>query len=1372
MPKQSNPQKDPIENPTKEKSGQPKLLIAGLGASAGGIQALREFFKNVPADSGIAYVVILHLSPDHDSYLAEVLQQVASIPVIEVKEKVQVEANHVYVISPTLHLLMQDGFLAVSPNMSIEDRRAPVDIFFRTLAESHGSHAVCAVLSGTGANGSMGLKRVKERGGVVFVQNPREAEFDEMPRNAIATELVDEVVLVAELPQKIIAYYAGLQTLRLPVRLEEQDDDHHHNLREVLLQLRLRTGHDFTNYKRPTLLRRIERRINVRNLTSLLAYVAFLKENPDEVTALLKDLLISVTNFFRDKKAFEMIEQEIIPRILSGKTAEHQVRIWVAACATGEEAYSLAMLCAEKVLDVLDAPRIQIFATDIDEAAIAHAREGLYTLNDAADVSPERLRRFFIEEGHVYRVRREIREMVLFADHNFIKDPPFSQLDLVSCRNVMIYLNQVAQERVTSTFHFALRPGGYLFLGTSESIDPASDLYAVFNREQHIYQSQQVSTRVYPVPDYVPNFRIMPGHTAVAPGQEKKGVERITFSELHQRLLEEYAPPSLVVNHEYEIVHLSSKAGKYLQIAGGEPSQNLLNLVKEELRLELRTALYQAVQQQVPVEAKGLKVSLNGRSETINLHVRPVLERDTTTRGFLLVLFEPAVDKGELKEMVRTSDQPIAQQLEEELMRLKAQLRSTNEQHKFQAEELKASNEEFQAMNEELRSATEELETSKEELQSINEELRTVNQELKVKIEETSLSSNNLMNLINSADVATIFLDRGLRVNLFTPVARQIFNLIAADFGRPLTDITNKLVYNDVLQDTEAVLQNLQPIEKEVQTIGGQTYLMRIMPYRTSDDHINGVVLSFFDITERKATEQQLRQSEEKYLQQLEQEVEERTAELKSSREQYSSLVENTPDVITRWNKDLKLTFANSAFIDKAGVQLEQLYDKTFTQMGQSEEIAVPYMQSLRKAFDTNKPVEHFNAFPTPHGEVQFFSRMVPEKNDQGAVQTVLAIARDITALKNAEQELLNLKDEIAQNATDKYLTLFNSIDEGFTILESIQNQEGKISDMIFREVNASFERQTGLSEVVDKKISELLPNSTPYWLDLYNQVTETGQPAHEENYVQDVGRWYDINCLQVGGPNSPFIALMFNDITQRKRQDQHQALLSEISKELVALSDIAETMKRMCEKIGRYFDAKWCLFIEDGEEADRSIRYEWQASDTSSLEGMYKATEYLSVEHGEAIRAGELCIIADTHKIPGVSAVKYGALGIRSLAIVPLVIADQLNFQLMIVCDVPQQWREDEISLLQEIRSRVWMRLERAKSEERIRESEAKAHTVAQLVPVLLWQTDASGDTITLNQRWLEYTDKAWRKVREAVGPRPFTRKTNLMPLKSLQQL
>jgi PAS domain S-box-containing protein len=866
--------KDPFGAEATEPDADKNFLVVGLGASAGGIQALREFFARVPAGSGMAYVVILHLSPDHDSQLAEVLQSAAAIPVTQVENHVRVEPNHVYVIPPNKSLAINDGHLEVSNMTSTEVRRAPVDIFFRTLADSHGARAVSVVLSGTGANGSMGMKRVKEMGGLCIVQDPQETEYGDMPRHSMATGLVDYVLPVGEIPAQIIAYREQLRLLHIPEAPPEQTEADADALRDIFTQLRVRTGHDFSNYKRATVMRRIARRMSVHELPGLLAYSQFMHERPQEANALLKDLLISVTNFFRDREAFEKLERDIIPKLFEGKKADDHVRVWVAGCATGEEAYSLTMMLMDYVANVPDPPQVQVFATDIDEDAIAAARDGYYTLNDAADVPPARLSRYFMKEANDgYRIRRELRERVLFAVHNVIKDPPFAHLDLVTCRNLLIYLNRTAQRRVMDVLHFALNPGGYMMLGASESVEGAGDLYIPVDKEHRIYQGRAVETRlVFPIPDgpLVKRLGKLPEMRQL---REFQTPHRSSYAELHQRLLERYAPPSVVVNENYDIMHMSESAGHYMEIKGGELSANLLKLIRPELRLVLRAALYQATQESRDVESRGLPVLLGEEMKTINVRVRPVLSEEDTTRGFLLILFEEAreanaAEQGGLR--VSADDEPLARRLEDELLEVRAELSLTIEQHEIQKEELKASNEELQAMNEEMRSAAEELETSKEELQSINEELTTVNQELKIKIEELGQSNDDFKNLMNLTQVGTVFLDRSLHVKLFTPRARDIFNLIPADLGRQLSDITSRLGDDRIIEDAESVLESLRAVEREVLTKDGRAFLMQIAPYRTIEDRINGVVITFMDITERQLAEEATRRSEEQFRRAIE----------------------------------------------------------------------------------------------------------------------------------------------------------------------------------------------------------------------------------------------------------------------------------------------------------------------------------------------------------------------------------------------------------------------------------------------------------------------------------------------------------------------
>ena len=844
--------------------GDENFLVVGIGASAGGVGALRNFFANVPAHTGMAYVVILHLSPDHDSQLAEVLQSVSLLPVTKVEQRVRVEPDHVYVIPPNKSLQIKNGHIDVLDVTSNEVRRAPIDIFFRTLAESHGPRAVSVVLSGTGANGSMGMKRVKEMGGLCIVQNPLEAEYDDMPRHSLATGLVDYILGAAQIPAQILAYREQLKRVRIPTLPQEPNGAELDALRDILTQLKVRTGHDFWNYKHPTVLRRITRRISVHELPDLNAYSNFMHQNPAEATALLKDLLISVTNFFRDPEAFEALERDIIPKLFESKGIDDQVRVWVVGCATGEEAYSVTMLLSDYAAKLAFAPQIQVFATDIDENAIAVARDGVYTVNDTADLSPEFLSRHFVKERHRYRVRREIRERVLFAVHNIIKDPPFAHLGLATCRNFLIYLNRAAQRRVMEVLHFALKPGGYLMLGASESVDGAGDLFSVIDKEHRIYQGRAVETHlVLPSPDggivsrlgKLPEVRRVP---------DLQSTQRPTYAHLHQRLLERYAPPSIVVNEDYDILHISESAGKFMQIPGGELSSNLLTLIHPELRLELRTALYQAAQKKTDVESHPISILVGKETKSINLRVRPVLDDEDRARGFFLVLLDEANESTPnepVKVTIKEQDEPLARRLEEELLEVRTQLRATIEHHELQREELRASNEELQAMNEEMRSAVEELETSKEELQSINEELTAVNQELKVKIDELAHANDDLKNLINSTSIGTVFLNRELRVQLFTPRVRDIFNLIPADVGRGISDITSKLEDDRLIEYAETVLEKLQPLERTVRTRDGLAFLTHISPYRTTDNRIDGVVLAFTDITERYRAEEQFRRA-------------------------------------------------------------------------------------------------------------------------------------------------------------------------------------------------------------------------------------------------------------------------------------------------------------------------------------------------------------------------------------------------------------------------------------------------------------------------------------------------------------------------------
>jgi two-component system CheB/CheR fusion protein len=868
--------------------------VVGIGASAGGVQVLQELFGEMPNDTGLAFVVIMHLAPEYESNLAEILQQRTKMPVVQVTERVQVTPNQVYVIPPNKHLTMSDSMLVLSEPQKTQGRRVTIDLFFRTLAEQYGQRALCIVLSGSDSDGAIGLKHIKAQGGVTIAQDPNESEHDVMPRSAIETGMVDWVLPVKQMVPRLLEYMHNERRMKLPPeedgdgeatslpdlaprgiggplvsKISESEADEN-ALHQVLMFLRMQTGHDFSHYKRATLLRRIARRLQVNSLDDVPAYLSFMHTHPGEARALLHDLLIGVTHFFRDQAAFAMLEAHV-PQLFSGKSSGDQLRVWVPGCATGEEAYSLAMLLAEQSLKINQPPMIQIFATDLDEDSIRIAREGIYPATIEADVSQERLRRFFFNYHGRYRIKKEIRELVLFADHDLLRDSPFSKLDLISCRNLLIYLKPEAQHRVMDIFHFALRPGGLLMLGGSEHLDDNHPFFGVVDKRHRIYMRRSTSrlpmvNLLAPTPRWrkpivdveLPRFAnpmVAAEFTPpkVAPELSQAQRRGRSLGDLHVALLDQYGPPSVVVDENYDILHMSAKAAAYLRFAAGEPSANLLKLVDESLRTELRSALFRASQERARVSDKELRY--------VDIDVRPAQTQDSGGQVFLVVFDEKAATA---EEKAAPAPPPVeggvAQHLEDELQHLRQQFNVSVEQSEASNEELKASNEELQSMNEELRSATEELGTGKEELQSINEELTTVNHELKSNVEELSRANSDLQNLMSATDLGIIFLDRDLRIKRFTPRVQELFNVLPTDIDRPLSDLTARVKYPELPNDAFEVLRTLERCEREVQA-DGHWFLVRLGPYRTVEDKIDGVVVSFIDITPLKTAESQLREN-------------------------------------------------------------------------------------------------------------------------------------------------------------------------------------------------------------------------------------------------------------------------------------------------------------------------------------------------------------------------------------------------------------------------------------------------------------------------------------------------------------------------------
>ncbi|VWX55560.1 Protein-glutamate methylesterase [Burkholderiales bacterium 8X] len=854
--------------------------VVGIGGSAGGLEAVLKLFENMPPHPGMAFAVVLHLAPNRESNAAEIIQRACSLPVSQVKGMVAIEVDHVYVIPPDFDLVMNDGYLQLATAERAAGPAVAIDLFFRTLAQVHRNNAFGIILSGTGSDGAVGLGRVKLEGGITLAQSPDEAEHGNMPRAAIGTAMVDIVLPVAEMGPRLVQLWANAKRIdRLaPDEGPSVEPDaapptaaaKESALQDIMSLLRSYTRHDFRHYKRGTVLRRIERRLQVNGLLDLPSYRDFLKAHPKEATPLLQDMLISVTNFFRDPDAFDALAQGVLPGIIRDAAGGEQVRVWVPGCATGEECYSIGMLLMEEAQVQGRAAHLQIFATDIDERAIAVARRGVYPAGTATDVSTARLRQFFVKEQDRFRVTAELREPVLFATHNILRDPAFSRLDLICCRNLLIYLDQTAQASVLEMFHYALKPGGYLFLGNSESVDLAGGLFTQVDKKNRIYRADGGgSIRSRPmVLDRPGEHMAAPPHDAPAP-RPGEG-RRDAASDLHLQALAQVLPASVLIDAQHEVIHLSATAGRFMRHGGGVPSNNLLNNVDPDLRLELRTALFQSAQTGRRVRTRVVQQADDGSRSQLFLTVQPLpVDEGEVQRS--LVMFEPVeVDADEPTESGGddagrdAAHRQMMSRAENEIRHLKLNLQETLERSALSDEELRAANEELQAINEELRSATEELETSKEELQSMNEELTTVNYELRMKVEERGQINDDLQNLIASSEIATVFVDSRMRIKRFTPEASRWFNLIAADVGRSLLDITNRLNYDELVSDAEAVFRDLHSIERRITTSDGGHLFARLLPYRTAGDKIDGAVLTFIDITELQAAEEKVRIGEER----------------------------------------------------------------------------------------------------------------------------------------------------------------------------------------------------------------------------------------------------------------------------------------------------------------------------------------------------------------------------------------------------------------------------------------------------------------------------------------------------------------------------
>ncbi|MFZ0591218.1 MAG: CheR family methyltransferase, partial [Bryobacteraceae bacterium] len=925
---------------------------------------------HMPVDAGIAFVVVLHMAPDFESALPQIISRHTEMPVEQAVDNTNVLPNRVYVIPPNATLEIEGGMLRLSRPLEPRGHRTPIDTLFRSLAEDRGEQAVCIILSGTGTDGTLGLRAIKEHGGLAIAQTTESAQYDAILRSAIATGLVDHVVPVEEMPARLVEYANYLNSLNGKPRNFRRELAPH--LTKIHNLLRRQVGHDFGQYKENTIARRIQRRMKVAQVESVEAYVQLLERTPKEIDQLFKDLLIGVTQFFRDPEAFEALRENVIPKLFEGKGADAQVRACVVGCASGEEAYSVAILLHEYASHLSGpAPKIKIFATDIDERGLEMARKGRYPESIAEQMSPERLARYFIKEGDAYQINRELREMCIFSSHSFIKDPPFSRLDLITCRNVMIYLGLDLQGKVVPIFHYALRPGGYLFLGPAENVNSHGELFRSVDKTHRIFQKKEAFP--HPAVEFPLAEVKRPHHS----GEIIAGAQAVP-KQIDRILLQHYGPPCVVVRDSGEAIYFSGSMGRYLEQPPGAPDNNILNIAREGLRSPVRTTLHRAVTSRKRAVQKRLDVRINGGIVQVDLIVEPLAGNPESD------LFIVAIEELPFQSVANPGGVSADDGTEETIRYLETELRTAQEHLQATGEELETSNEELRSANEEYQSTNEELETSKEELQSFNEELETVNAELSRKVIELDHANSDLQNLLDATQIATIFLDNELRIKNFTPASESIFRIIPSDVGRPITDLAAQFSGNSLRDDIGEVLRTLAVKERQLTGVQGRSYLMRILPYRTVQNVVSGVVLTFVDVTELKEAELQAQKAKD-YLE---------------------SIVQTVRNPLLVLDAGLHVVSANRMFFSTFHVTSQEIVGRPVEELGDGEWDIPELRDRMAEVLSNDDAFEDFEVRREFRG-IGRRAMMVSASRILGQEPALILLSiQDVTALKQTEDML------------------------------------------------------------------------------------------------------------------------------------------------------------------------------------------------------------------------------------------------------------------------------------------------------------------------------------------------------------------------------
>ena len=846
----------------KTESSENYFPIVGIGVSAGGLEALEQFFENMPHDNGMAFIVIQHLDPDHPSMMPELLQRITPMKVYQATDRLIVKPDHVYVIPPNKSMSILNGILHLFQPIETRGLRLPIDYFFRSLAIDQKDKSIGIILSGMGTDGSLGFKAIKESNGLLLVQEPSDAKFEAMPRSAINAVQVDVIAKASELPRKLIEFIKHIPLSKSGSNSAIKDTS---NLEKIVILLRAQTGHDFSLYKKNTMFRRIERRMSVHQIDKIHNYVRFLHENPKETEILFKELLIGVTSFFRDAAVWEKLKNDIFPHLFEKFPNGYAFRAWVVACSTGEEAYSLAIIFKEAYEKIKHEKNftLQIFASDLEIDAIEIARRGEYSSNIVADVSSERISEFFTINGAGFKISSTIREMVVFANQNVIKDPPFTKLDFLSCRNMLIYMEAELQKKLMTLFHYSLHPGGILLLGSAENESCGNGYFTLLDSKLKFFKRSELP-KIPELSNFPSSFSNTKIHLTEIQQKPMKEIENIqTLAD--RLLLQRFSPASVLINDQGDILYITGKTGKYLEPAAGRANMNIYAMAREGLNTMLTGAIRKAKQNYEPVVLKNIKIGTNGGTQFVDVTIQQNQKPDALKGSIIIVFSDVAttIPEKSIKKSTGKLSSIQHEEIESELQRANEELQSTREEMQTSQEELKSTNEELQSTNEELQSTNEELTTSKEEMQSLNEELQTVNMELQSKIGDFELANNDMINLLNSTDIATLFLDKELNIRRFTEQLIKIIKLRPTDVGRPFTDLVNDLQYPEIANHAREVLRTLVYRETAITTNSGSWFNVRIMPYRTFDDKIDGLVITFIDITVAKKLEIELNKTVE-----------------------------------------------------------------------------------------------------------------------------------------------------------------------------------------------------------------------------------------------------------------------------------------------------------------------------------------------------------------------------------------------------------------------------------------------------------------------------------------------------------------------------